>query len=95
MRTYYVYIMANPSRTVPILGVTNDLARRVTEHRQHVVVGFTQKYNCIDLVYYEEAPDIFDAIGREKQLKRWRRSKKEALIMRMNPKYRDLSASSR
>jgi putative endonuclease len=88
---YYVYIMTNDSDTLYI-GVTNDLVRRVYEHKQKLVEGFTSKYNITQLVYYEETNDIQSAIAREKQIKGWLRKKKIALIRSVNPKWEDLSA---
>lgn len=90
MKQYYVYIMTNHSRTL-YTGVTNDLQRRVHEHKQKQVPGFTHKYNITQLVYYEETPDVKSAIAREKQIKGWLRSKKIALIESLNPGWRDLS----
>jgi putative endonuclease len=90
MRQYYVYIMTNHSRTL-YTGVTNDLKRRVQEHKQKQIPGFTQKYNITNLVWYEETPDVKAAIAREKQIKGWLRSKKIALIESLNPSWRDLS----
>jgi len=72
--------------------VTNDLERRVLEHRQKLAPGSTRKYNIDRLVYYEEAESIRDAIAREKQIKGWVRRKKIALIQRLNPEWRDLAA---
>jgi putative endonuclease len=76
---YYVYIMTNDSDTLYI-GVTNDIVRRVYEHKHKLVEGFTSKYNITQLVYYEETKDIQTAIAREKQIKGWLRKKKIALI---------------
>ena len=90
MNQYYVYVMTNGVRTLYI-GVTNDLMRRVFEHRQKLVEGFTKKYNITMLVYYETTSDVHAAIAREKQLKSWRRSKKIALIESSNPQWKDLS----
>ena len=90
MRQYYVYIMTNGVRT-PYIGVTNDLTRRVYEHRQKLADGFTNKYNITMLVHYEVTTDVQSAIAREKQLKGWRRSKKVDLIERVNPAWVDLS----
>jgi putative endonuclease len=87
---YYVYILSNASRTLYI-GVTNDLIRRVAEHKKGEIKGFTSKYNIKYLVYFEEGDDINAAIFREKQLKAWRRSKKITLIESINPDWRDLS----
>jgi putative endonuclease len=92
MREYnfYVYIMASKSGTLYI-GVTNSLERRVYEHKSNRNPGFTQKYSCHKLVYYEHFTDIENAIAREKQLKRWRREKKEFLIRTINRSWKDLS----
>jgi putative endonuclease len=87
---YYVYIMANESRMLYV-GVTNDLERRVSEHNQKLVAGYTKRYNITRLVYYEDLPDVRDAIAREKELKGWRRAKKVGLIESMNPRWRDLA----
>ena len=89
-REYYVYIMTNKSRTL-YTGVTNNLMRRVYEHKNKLVAGFTSKYNIQFLVYYEAGSDINAAIAREKQIKGWLRAKKIALIDSMNPTWRDLS----
>jgi putative endonuclease len=86
---YYVYILASPSRTIYI-GVTNNLERRVYEHAQKLIPGFTSHYNVSRLVYFEETPDVYAAISREKQLKGWRRARKIALIEKSNPEWRDL-----
>jgi putative endonuclease len=90
MRGYYVYIMTNHSRTL-YTGVTNDLVRRVAEHKAKQIPGFTQRYNITQLVYYEATPDVRSAIEREKQIKGWLRAKKIALIESVNPDWRDLS----
>lgn len=90
MKQYYVYILTNNTGTLYI-GVTNDLDRRMTEHKAGLVVGFSQRYGVNKLVYYEETSDVGAAISREKQLKGWRRSKKTNLIESMNPGWLDLS----
>ena len=90
MSQYYVYIMTNRSKTL-YTGVTNDLTRRVYEHKNKMIDGFTKKYNITKLVYFEETNDILSAITREKQIKGWLRSKKIALIESVNPKWEDLS----
>ena len=90
MKTYYVYIMTNKSRTL-YTGVTNDLRRRVYEHQHKLVPGFTSKYNITQLAYFEETSDVRSAIAREKQIKGWLRAKKIALIESQNPTWRDLS----
>lgn len=89
-KEYYVYIMTNKSRTL-YTGVTNNLMRRVYEHKKKLVEGFTSKYNIQFLVYYESTNDVHVALAREKQIKGWLRSKKIALIDSMNPKWKDLS----
>ena len=88
--TYYVYMMSNSRRTLYV-GATSNLVKRVYEHKQKVVHGFTKKYNVTWLVYYEETSDRTAALEREKQLKKWRRSKKDALIDSFNPRWEDLS----
>ena len=90
MKTYYVYIMTNKSRTL-YTGVTNNLERRVYEHKHKIIPGFMSKYNITKLVYYEETDNINVAIAREKQIKGWLRAKKIALIESENPKWKDLS----
>jgi putative endonuclease len=91
-RTFYVYMMTNRSRVVLYIGITNDLTRRVWEHQNGGIKGFTKSYNLNRLVYYETFYDPQDAIGREKEIKGWRRSKKNALVETLNPKWIDLSA---
>lgn len=88
---YYVYIMSNAYNTVLYIGFTNDLMRRVMEHHNGAVEGFTKKYNCHKLVYYEVYDLMIDAKNREKQLKEWKRSWKDELIDKMNPERTDLS----
>ena len=90
MRSYVVYILANRSKTL-YTGVTNDLVRRVTEHKAKLVPGFTTKYKVDKLVYFEETGSIEEAITREKQIKGWLRTKKIALIESANPEWEDLS----
>lgn len=89
---YYVYILTNRSRTFYV-GMTNNLERRVYEHKHKLIDGFTKRYNIMILVYYEAFADVVEAITREKPLKDWRREKKIALIQAMNPTWADLSAS--
>ncbi|MCC6169373.1 MAG: GIY-YIG nuclease family protein [Caldilineaceae bacterium] len=91
MHAYYVYIMTNASRTL-YTGVTNDLQRRVHEHRSGQCSGFTAKYQITQLVFYETTNDIRTAIGREKETKGWRRAKKITLIEAQNPAWRDFAA---
>ena len=90
MRDYYVYIMASPTGTL-YTGVTNDLMRRVYEHQNKLVPGFTSRYGVTRLVYYEVSGDIRAAIAREKEIKGWRRGKKVALVEATNPTWHDLS----
>ena len=90
MKTLYVYIMASRSGTLYV-GVTSDIKRRVYEHRQHLIPGFTDKYNVDRLLYVERIGDPVSAINREKQIKRWRREKKVMLIDSLNPEWNDLS----
>ena len=90
MTEYYVYILSNKSRTLYV-GVTNDLERRLYEHRMKVVPGFTEHYGLTSLVYYESTTDVKSAIEREKEIKGWVRRKKTALIHSLNPEWKDLS----
>jgi putative endonuclease len=90
VKTYYVYIMSNNTRTL-YMGVTNNLERRVFQHKHKLFPGFTCRYNINHLVYYETFGDIHAAIQREKQIKGWLRAKKVALIVGVNPAWRDLS----
>ena len=92
MRTYYVYILASASGVL-YTGVTNGLQKRVNQHRQKLVQGFTQRYNVTKLVYFERFSDIRVAIAREKQIKAWTRKKRVALIESKNPTWADLSAN--
>ncbi len=87
---YYIYIMSSLNNTTLYVGVTSDINRRVQEHKSGQIPGFTQKYNCTKLVYYEMFSDINQAIDREKQLKKWRREKKDNLIKTINPEMEDL-----
>ncbi len=88
---YYVYILASATNYTVYIGVTSDLIRRVYEHREHLDPdSFTSKYGVHKLVYFEQTNDVKSALEREKQLKGWRRSKKNALIESMNPEWKDL-----
>jgi putative endonuclease len=87
---YYVYILASAPQGTLYVGVTNDLIRRVGEHRLEMADGFTKKYNVHRLVYFETFDDVTPAIEREKKLKRWRRDWKIALFSQLNPDWRDL-----
>lgn len=90
-KTYAVYILTNYNETTFYIGVTGDLQKRIWEHKNKVVEGFTQKYNVDRLVYYEVTKDVESALNREKQLKRWHRQWKINLIKEMNPEFKDLS----
>lgn len=90
MDEFYVYILSNERHTVFYIGFTNDLERRVYEHKQGLLPGFTKKDNCHKLLYYETFPDAESALHREKQVKRYKRIWKENLIHEMNPEWRDL-----
>ncbi|MFA4873426.1 MAG: GIY-YIG nuclease family protein [Patescibacteria group bacterium] len=87
----YVYLLASSKNGTLYIGVTNDLVRRIDEHKLGLIDGFTKKYKVHALVYFEEFPDPTSAIAREKQLKNWKRSWKLALIEKDNPSWRDLS----
>jgi len=89
---YFVYILTDKGHKTLYIGVTNDLQKRLWEHRNPEKPSFSQRYHCIHLVYYEHFCDVRDAIAREKQLKGWRRAKKIALIEKENPRWEDLSA---
>jgi putative endonuclease len=91
MGSFYVYIITNKNHTVYYTGRTNNLARRVEEHKSKVIKGFTSRYNCNELLYFEEFIDLKEAIHREKQIKRYPRLWKENLINSLNPKWVDLS----
>lgn len=87
---YYVYILTNTYHRVLYIGVTNNIARRLAEHRNGEANGFTKRYKLWKLVYLESTQDIRSAIAREKQLKGWLRLKKEQLIVSLNPQWEDL-----
>jgi putative endonuclease len=87
---FWIYILTNERRTVLYIGLTSDPIKRISEHRLGENSSFTQRYRLDTLIYYENFPDPRDAIAREKQLKRWSREKKEILIARMNPEWKDL-----
>jgi len=90
-RTYYIYITTNKKKGTLYIGVTNNLERRMYEHKNKILKGFTEKYNLNKLIYYEETDDISIAIHREKRLKHWNRSWKIALVEKENPNWEDLS----
>jgi putative endonuclease len=87
---YYVYILASQTRGTTYIGMTNDLSRRIFEHREKLIPGFTKQNRVTRLVYMEPYEDVRDAIRREKQLKKWNRSWKLELIETANPEWRDL-----
>ena len=91
IRTYFVYLLANPSRMLYV-GVTNDLKRRLSEHRSKTIPGYTRQYVLTQLIYYESTPNVQSAIQREKQIKGWNRAKKIARIESQNPSWMDLIA---
>ena len=90
---YYVYLLTSSNNKVMYVGVTNNLTRRVYEHQNKLVKGFTEKYNVNKLVYYEQTNDVFTALTREKEIKKWRREKKNALVVQLNPHWNDLSSA--
>ena len=90
MSQMYVYITTNKNHAPLYIGVTNDLIRRVYEHKNKLIKGYTSKYNCTTLVYYEVFDDAYNAISREKQLKNWHKDWKLNLIKEMNPDMKDL-----
>ena len=90
-KTYYVYILASKRNGTLYIGVTNDLERRLYEHKNNLVDGFTKRYSVHNLVYYEDVNDVNAALQREKQLKRWTRKWKVELIEKINPEWRDLA----
>jgi putative endonuclease len=89
---YYVYLLTNWNNKVMYAGVTSDLKRRLFQHRNKSVKGFTEKYNIHKLVYYEATSDVVSAIAREREIKKWRREKKNRLVETINPDWKDLSA---
>lgn len=91
MKQYYVYILANSTNVAIYTGVTNDLIRRVYEHKHHIDPNsYTAKYNVTKLVYYEYTSDVNSAISREKQIKSWSRKAKNQLVSGFNPEWREL-----
>jgi len=90
MKQYYAYILSSYTRPLYI-GVTNDIKRRVVEHKEKQIEGFTKMYNIDRLVYFDTFREVNDALAREKQLKKWSRKKKIELIERDNPQWKDLS----
>ncbi len=94
VKFYYVYVLTNWNQRVMYVGVTSDLKRRIHEHQNKLVKGFTAKYNVNKLVYYEQTNDVITALAREKEIKRWRREKKNSLVLTRNPDWSDLSSQS-
>ena len=90
MNTYYVYIMSNNYNNVLYIGVTNDLKRRVYEHKEDILEGFTKKYKCHKLVWFTQTNDVNEAIRKEKQMKKWKREYKDNVINEFNPEWKDL-----
>jgi len=90
-KIYFVYLLTTRNNKVMYVGVTDDLQRRIYEHKNKLVEGFTEKYNINKLVYYEETQDIMSALEREKEIKKWRREKKNSLVIQTNPQWKDLS----
>jgi putative endonuclease len=89
---YSVYMMQSSSRRALYIGMTNNLHRRVFQHKTQEFEGFTDSYDAVRLVYWESFDEVHKAIAREKQLKNWRREKKLWLIAKLNPKFRDLAS---
>jgi putative endonuclease len=89
---YYVYLLTNWNNRVIYVGMTNDLQRRLYEHKNKLVRGFTSRYNVNKLVYFEHTTDVLQAVAREKEIKKWRREKKNRLVESMNTEWKDLSA---
>ena len=93
MKNYYVYILTNRNNKVIYTGITNNLQRRIYEHKQKLIDGFSKKYNLNKLVYFQEFSNVSDAISAEKKIKGWLRIKKIRLIESINPEWEDLSLS--
>ena len=89
----YLYIITNKNRTVLYIGSTTDIKRRMVEHKKGLLKGFSKKYNCCNLLFFEFFPDIADAAKRETQMKAWKRNWKLELIKKENPELQDLSAN--
>ncbi len=90
-KRYYVYLLTNWNNNVMYVGMTNNLERRLYEHKNKLVKGFSSKYNLNKLVYFEETSEVRSALEREKEIKKWRREKKNSLVKGMNPEWKDLS----
>ena len=93
IQMYYVYILTNKSNTTLYVGITNDIVRRMQEHKAGTLDGFTKRYQVNKLVYFEEFTNVDQAISREKQIKSWRREKKDELIKHQNSELKDYSLS--
>jgi putative endonuclease len=91
---FYVYIITNWDNSVMYIGMTNNLERRLYEHKNKLISGFTKKYNINKLVYYEHITDVHVALAREKEIKKWRREKKDNLVVSMNPDWQELNLGS-
>ncbi|MDO9365313.1 MAG: GIY-YIG nuclease family protein [Methylotenera sp.] len=92
-RTYFVYAITNWNNKVLYIGMTNNLERRMFEHKNKLLAGFSATYNLKKLVYFETSNDVISTISREKEIKKWRREKKNAMIETINPEWKDLSLS--
>jgi putative endonuclease len=91
MPSFYIYLLTNQNNKVMYVGMTNNLERRVYEHKAKLIPGVTEKYHVDKLVYFEETQDVLIAIAREKEIKKWRREKKNLLVVAVNPAWKDLS----
>ena len=91
-KSFYVYIITNKNNTTLYIGVTDNLIRRIYEHKKEIIEGFSKRYNLNKLIYFEETPNAYAAISREKQLKNWHREWKLNLIKKNNPTFKDLAA---
>jgi putative endonuclease len=94
MKSYYIYILTNHTNTTFYIGVTNNLTRRMHEHKYELIEGFSKRYKLKKLVYFEYCSSAIDAIAREKQLKNWHREWKLNLIRSANPEFKDLDAET-
>jgi putative endonuclease len=90
-KEYYIYLLTNWNNKIMYVGMTNNLQRRIYEHKEKSVKGFTEKYNVNKLVYFEQTSDVEAALNREKEIKKWRRGKKNSLVENVNPEWKDLS----
>lgn len=90
---YYIYMLTNWNGKVLYTGITNDLTRRLYEHQHELIDGFTKKYHVGKLVYFESTSDVSSAIAREKEIKGWRREKKNGLVASTNPEWKDLATN--